>query len=176
MLPTTGSTITAAIWSPCARNACSTASTELNGRAMVVSAKRFGHALRVGDPERRHAGAGLHQQRIHVAVIAAFELDGEVAAGEAARHADARDMVASVPELTSRTISIDGTASQIASASSISCSVGAPKLVPISSACSQRREDLRMAVAQQQRTPGARHNRCTRCRRRRRGASPRRAR
>src|SRR6266480_4945256 len=50
------------------------------------------------------------------------------------------DIVASVPELTSLTISTDGTASQIASASSISASVGAPKRVP---------------VAQQQRAPGA---------------------
>ncbi len=39
-------------------------------------------------------------------------------------------MVASVPEFTSRTISMEGTASVMASASSISCSVGAPKLVP----------------------------------------------
>ncbi len=38
-------------------------------------------------PERRHARSGLHQQRIHVAVIAAFELDGKVAARESARHA-----------------------------------------------------------------------------------------
>ena len=39
-------------------------------------------------------------------------------------------IVASVPELTSRTFSIDGTASMISSASSLSASVGAPKLVP----------------------------------------------
>jgi len=38
--------------------------------------------------------------------------------------------VASVPELTSRTFSIDGTAVQIASAKRTSRSVGAPKLVP----------------------------------------------
>jgi hypothetical protein len=30
----------------------------------------------------------FHQQRIHVAVVAAFELDDEVAPGEAARHPD----------------------------------------------------------------------------------------
>ena len=36
-------------------------------------------------------------------------------------------MVASVPEDTSRTISIDGTRRQIACASSISLAVGAPK-------------------------------------------------
>ena len=65
------------------------------------------------------------------------------------------DMVASVPELTSRTISIEGTASRMASASSTSCGVGAPKLVPMASAFSMRRENLRMAVPQQQRSPGA---------------------
>ena len=43
-------------------------------------------------------------------------------------------MVASVPEFTSRTISMEGTARQMASASSISFSVGMPKLVPRSSA------------------------------------------
>ena len=39
-------------------------------------------------------------------------------------------IVASVPELTSRTFSIDGMASTISSASSFSATVGAPKLVP----------------------------------------------
>ena len=43
-------------------------------------------------------------------------------------------MVASVPEFTSRTISMEGTASQMASAISTSCAVGAPKLVPMASA------------------------------------------
>ena len=87
MLPTTGSTITAAILSPRSANAFSTAAIELNGSAMVVAANACGHARGIGDAERRHAGAGLHQQRIDVAVIAAFELDGQVAAGESARHA-----------------------------------------------------------------------------------------
>ena len=39
-------------------------------------------------------------------------------------------MVASVPELTMRTISTAGSARVMASASSVSASVGAPKLVP----------------------------------------------
>ncbi len=65
-------------------------------------------------------------------------------------------MVASVPEFTSRTISIDGTASRIASASSISRSVGAPKLVPTSSTISRSALSYRrVAVAEQQRSPGA---------------------
>ena len=87
MLPTTGSTITAAILSPRVRERRSTAAIELNGSAMVVSANACGHARGIGDAQRRHAGAGLHQQRIDVAVIAAFELDGQVAPGESARHA-----------------------------------------------------------------------------------------
>ena len=86
MFPTTGSTITAAILSPRSRNAVSTASTELNGSAMVVAANASGNAYRIGDPERGHSGSGLHQQRIHVAVITAFELNGQIAAGESARH------------------------------------------------------------------------------------------
>jgi hypothetical protein len=39
-------------------------------------------------------------------------------------------IVASVPEFTSRTFSMLGTAAMISSASSLSASVGAPKLVP----------------------------------------------
>ena len=88
MLPTTGSTITAAIWSPCSRNALSTAAIELYGSAMVVSANALRDARGIGDAERRHARSGLHQQRIDVAVVAAFELDGQVAPGEAARQAE----------------------------------------------------------------------------------------
>ena len=41
-------------------------------------------------------------------------------------------MVASVPELTMRTMSMPGMMSQMRSASSISSSVGAPKLRPFS--------------------------------------------
>ncbi len=44
------------------------------------------------------------------------------------------DMVASVPEFTRRTIWMEGTAPQMASAISTSRSVGAPKLVPLSNA------------------------------------------
>ena len=43
-------------------------------------------------------------------------------------------MVASVPELTMRTLSMDGINPQICSASSVSSSVGAPKLRPFSAA------------------------------------------
>ena len=51
-----------------------------------------------------------------------------------ARASRSADIAASVPEETSRTCSIDGTASAISAASSTSRSVGAPKLVPSSAA------------------------------------------
>ena len=38
--------------------------------------KRLGDTRGIGKTQRRDAGAGLHQQRIHMAVIAAFELYG----------------------------------------------------------------------------------------------------
>ena len=63
-------------------------------------------------------------------------------------------MVASVPELTRRTISMEGTHSRISSASSTSRSVGAPKLVPISSTSRKRVDHRRKTVAQDQRPPG----------------------
>ena len=44
------------------------------------------------------------------------------------------DMVASVPELTMRTISMEGTSSQTSLASATSAPVGAPKLVPLAAA------------------------------------------
>ncbi len=46
------------------------------------------YASRVRVAEREHAGAGLHQQAVAMAVIAALELDDARAAGEAARQAD----------------------------------------------------------------------------------------
>ena len=48
----------------------------------------FGDAGGAGDAEGGDAGAGFDQQRVGVAVVAAFELDDEVAAGEAAGEAD----------------------------------------------------------------------------------------
>ena len=51
-----------------------------------------------------------------------------------ARARRSADIPASVPDETSRTCSIDGTASAISTASSTSRSVGAPKLIPSSAA------------------------------------------
>ena len=52
--------------------------------------ERLRHARRSRHAERQRAGAGLDQERIAVAVIAAFELDDARAAGGAAREADRR--------------------------------------------------------------------------------------
>ena len=154
MLPTTGSTITAAIRSPCSAKARSTASIELYGSAMVVSAKLLRDAGRVREAQRGHARAGLDQQRIDVAVVAALELQvrSRPVKPRASRMAL---MVASVPELTRRTISMEGTASadglgQLDFALGGRAEAGA--------ACQRlldRRDDLGMAVAQEQRPPGA---------------------
>jgi hypothetical protein len=64
-------------------------------------------------------------------------------------------MVASVPELTKRTSSIDGMISQTRLASSVSIAVGAPKDRPSSAAAAHRLDDLRMGVAEDHRAPGA---------------------
>jgi hypothetical protein len=64
-------------------------------------------------------------------------------------------MVASVPEFTSRTISMEGTASRMASASSTSCFGGRAETGADGERALERLEDRRMAMAQQQRSPGA---------------------
>ena len=91
--------------------------------------RTFGHSWAVGDAERRGAGTGGDEQTVDMAVIAAGELDDDVAPSEVA----ARRMAlidASVPELTRRTISRDGINVLISSASSVSASVGAPNERP----------------------------------------------
>ena len=89
MLPTTGSTMTAAMSSPCSAKTCfERASTSLKGAVMVFGGDRGGDAGAVGQAERRDAGAGLDEQAVAVAVVAALELDDLVAAGRAAREAE----------------------------------------------------------------------------------------
>ena len=51
---------------------------------MVVAAKLSRYPDSIGDGECRHSRAGLHQQRIDMPVIAALELERQVAAGESA--------------------------------------------------------------------------------------------
>ena len=63
--------------------------------------------------------------------------------------------MASVPELTSRTISIDGTACTIISASSISPAVGAPNEKPARGGLLHRLDDVTVPVPEDHRPPGA---------------------
>ena len=64
-------------------------------------------------------------------------------------------MVASVPELTSLTCSIEGTSLHSSSAISSSASVGAPKVKPFLRRCLYRFNHFGMGMAKNQRTPGA---------------------
>ena len=104
-------------------------------------------------PERREARAGLGEERVGVAVVAARELEHPVRRVNA-RASRSADIAASVPDETSRTCSIDGTASAISAASSTSRSVGAPKLVPSSAAVAHRLDRLRVGMPEDQRPPG----------------------
>ena len=65
------------------------------------------------------------------------------------------DIVASVPDDTSRTISIDGSSRHSVSAISISISVGAPNDRPCGAACDDGAHDRRMRVAEDRRPPRA---------------------
>jgi hypothetical protein len=87
------------------------------------------HAGAGGVAEGGQARAGLDQQGVGMAVVAAFELDDLAAAGGAARQADGAHAGLGAGE-TRRTCSMLGTRPMMASASSTSRSVGAPKLKP----------------------------------------------
>ena len=73
-----------------ALNAFRTASTSLNGRFSVCFAMSSGTPGEFGMPSVSKTGAGFDQQRVGVAVIAAGELDHDVASGEAARETNRR--------------------------------------------------------------------------------------
>ena len=88
MLPAIGSTMTHAISFPRLSN------SDLS-ECFVVEWKhgsQFGQALRhtwtVRQTKRRNAGAGLHEQTVAMAVVAAVEFDDAFAAREASRQAD----------------------------------------------------------------------------------------
>ena len=90
-----------------------------------------------------------------MAVVAAVELQDLAPAGE--RRAPARSalMVASVPEETKRTFSIEGTRRTTRSASSTSAAQGAPYEVPRAAACAHRLDHRRVRVPEDHRAPGA---------------------
>ena len=62
----------------------------VEGKRDREAGERLRHAGAVGLAVRERAAAGVDEQRIDVAVIAAVELDDLVASGEAARQPDAR--------------------------------------------------------------------------------------
>ena len=58
------------------------------GQGVREARDLLGYAGRAGDSEGRDAGSGFDQQAIGVAVIAAFKLDDDLAAGGGAGEAD----------------------------------------------------------------------------------------
>ena len=84
-LPTTGSTMIAA--TRCARSSASTAPRSLNGATTVSAASASGTPGELGKSERRDARAGADEKRVGVSVIAAVELEDDVALGRRARDA-----------------------------------------------------------------------------------------
>ena len=62
----------------------------VKGQRMREARDLLGHAGRAGNAERGHTGTRFHQQAIRVAVIAAFELDDELAPGGRASQPDGR--------------------------------------------------------------------------------------
>ena len=151
MLPTTGSTMTAATSSGCAANSSRTAPRVVERRRQGVARRRGGHAGAVRDAEGRGAGAGLDEKAVAVPVIAAFELDDPRPAGAPRAPAGRAAIVASVPELTRRTISIDGTQRVMRLGQLDFERVGAPKAVP----------NARLRVDGAPRPPGARGRGCS---------------
>ena len=89
MFAATGSTITAAISPPRAPNASRTASTSLNG---AESVSRAAPSVTPGEPGMPKVAtpepAPFASRRVRVAVVAALELQDEVAAGESAGEPD----------------------------------------------------------------------------------------
>jgi hypothetical protein len=128
MLPTTGSTMTAAI------------------------GERFGYALCIRDAEGREAGPRLHQQGIHVPVIAALELHDQVAPGETASHADGRH--GGFRARIHQAHHLDGGHGVDDGVRQVDLLLGGrAETRADGERLLERRQDLGMTVAQQQRTP-----------------------
>ena len=84
----TGSMMTAAMRSPSRSKSCRAPRLVIERQHARARREGLRHARRGGPAERGEPRAGRHQQVIGVTVIAAGELDDEVAPGEGARHAD----------------------------------------------------------------------------------------
>ena len=75
MLPTTGSTMTAAISLPrAAKSACERGDVVVRERERAFARSRAGTPAESGTPNVASAAAGLHEQEVGVAVVAALEL------------------------------------------------------------------------------------------------------
>ena len=90
MLPTTGSTMTQAIWPLYLAKASSHRLEVVVGQRQGELHELFRHSRRAGNSQRRHARAGLHQQGVAVPVIAALELHDVLAIGVSTRETDGR--------------------------------------------------------------------------------------
>ncbi len=171
-LPGIGSTMIAAI-SPGVR-----AKRGLDRREVVErqgqgeGGQRGGDARAVGLAVGQRAGAGLHQQGVAVAVVAAVELDDLVAPGEAARQADPRSCRPrsrcsssgpSPPRGPTRSPCAPGRARP---------DWGMPKLVPARGGPLHRLHHRGGRVAQDGGGPRCRRSRRTRSRRRRERGPP----
>ncbi len=153
MLPATGSTSIAAMpLSPLVEQRLH--------RGEIVERERPGvaHRRRRSRRANREAPASRRRSRptpaaVGMAVVAAVELEDE-GRPVAARARRTALIVASVPELTNRTMSTDGKVATTRSASRSSSSVGAPNVVPRPRRLDHGLEHLRMGMPQDQRTPG----------------------
>ena len=103
---------------PRAAKASSSCSTLLYSSTSVCCTTSGRHAGAGGVAEGGQARAGLDQQRVGVAVVAALELDDLAAAGGAARAGGWRSCRPRCPSSPSRTMSTLGTRPMMASASS----------------------------------------------------------
>ena len=176
MLPATGSTMTRG---DLARRRAANARFDLRrgrcSRARACAPRCRRHAGRGRLAERERARARLDEQRVAVAVVAAFELHDLRAAGEAAREADRGHRRLGAGGHEPHQLERRHAAAQSVSASSISASVGAPKERPCAAAaCTARRPPD--ARGRRSAGPTSRRSRCSACRRRPTRARPRRAR
>ena len=154
MLPAIGSSKTAATWPGNRARASATAAASLNGQRIVSRTAPAVTPGLLGVPSVVAAEPAWTSKAVDVPMVVAGHLDDLRPAGDPAATRTA-DIVASVPDETNRTFSIDGTAAATVSAISISRTVGAPKLEPRSSAVDHGRSHLGMRVAQNHRAPRA---------------------
>ena len=172
MLPATGSTMTQAISSPTVgEQLLPPASMSLYGERQRVRGELRRHAGRGRHAERQRARAGLDQQRVGVAVIAAFELHDLVAAGEAARQPDrAHGRFGAgahhAHQLDRRHQLADAVAPSAFRSASARRRTGRARRAPA------RRASRPDARGRGSSAPTSRRSRCSGCRRRRRRSAP----